>query len=583
MPDQLPEGAEELSLNLLAQGKKARREGDYKECLASLLEAFILNPSNIDIQAYFIDILGQTSGFTIPKPVTDALADAALENGHDAQSLAPQLTSQLDQNDSVGKMIEWLGKTQPGTIEEPPSQVEISALLEDQLFLLVCTKATATSPRLERLLCVLRKHYLGEWLADTSSTSFFLDKFPVALAAIASQAFNSEFIYAVSQDEMDKIAGLEKTILEDLRAVHPFELAILACYQPLFETLRESPPEDLQYLQDQSARWPGWLQLIWKIQFIAPFQEALIKQRLPQLTPIEAEFSKSIAAQYEARPYPRWQSTKSVQTPSSVADYMMARFTHHDWSHLPNEPADILFAGCGTGQQVVHMGSGFLSKNTLAVDLSSNSLAYANRKTEELGIANVHFGVADILATKDWDASFDLIVCTGVLHHMQSPEQGLASLVALGKSHTLFFLALYSERGRSHVIAARNLIKEHKIPDTLEGLRVFRELVRGLPDDHPAKPVTQSREFYSASGLHDYVFNIHEVRYSPLQLKTLLEDQRLEFLGFDVPRGDLTTAYKARFPNDKAMVNLENWDTLEADSPDLFEDMMQFWCRKLPE
>ena len=582
MSSSAPNNSEKLSLELLQQGDAAFQKGYYKEGLANLLEAFTLNHANIDIQAKFIQILGHTSGLKLPKAVTDILAEAVITNGHSTQALASILAGHFEDDPDIANAILFLEKTEPGSIFEVPTGIDFTSLLGDQLFLLVCTKATVISPIVERLLCALRRHFLGEWLADATSQSYFLDNHPDALAATACQAFNSEYIYSVTAPEQKKATGLQASVIEDIRGAHPVELAILGTYRSLWEALSDGNPDDLQYLVDQASRWPGWLRLIWNVQFLAPFKEALNKQHLAQLTPIEDAHTAAIAQQYEAYPYPRWQSAKSSAKAITLAQHLAARFPHFQRSDLPVGAVDILVAGCGTGQQVVQLASNLEYKNILAVDLSQNSLAYANRKTEEMKLKNIHFGQADILALSSWDASFDLIVCTGVLHHMANPSAGLASLLSVAKKSTAFFLALYSERGREQVVAARTLIAEHKITDTLEGMRHFRTIIRGLPVDHAAKQIANSREFYSASGLHDFAFNTHELRFTPLQLKALLAEHNLQFIGFDVPRGEYIEQFKAAFPDDPDMVDLDNWDKFEQSVPDVFEDMLQFWCMKKP-
>jgi hypothetical protein len=39
-------------------------------------------------------------------------------------------------------------------------------------------------------------------------------------------------------------------------------------------------------------------------------------------------------------------------------------------------------------------------------------------------------------------------------------------------------------------------------------------------------------------------------------------------------------AYRARFPDDPAAVNLDHWQQFEADNPDTFAGMYQFWVQK---
>jgi len=575
-----PDLAEETSLELLKGGRRLLNSGDHKESLAQLLEAFTLSPKNPAIQSALIDILACTSGYKLPSSITNALADAAIENNLNVQALATVLANQLENSTAVTSIIDYLNRTPPGQISSELPEQDIADILTDRLFMLVTTKATAISPITERLIGGLRRHFLGEWLADSSSQSYFLDHYPEALACVACQCFNTEYIFDLTSEEEARIARLQATIAEDIRAAHPIELAILGAYRPLWETLMGGAPDDLKYLISQAERWPGWIKLIWKIQFLAPCQEVFLKQKLVSLTPINADMSLEVGLQYEAFPYPRWQTTTIPEKPAFLADYIKHRFPNFDNSHLSPKPADILIAGCGTGEQVVQVGKGITTKNILAVDLSLNSLAHASRKAQELAMKNVHFNQADILGIGEWDATFDLIVCTGVLHHMQDPAAGLQALLQVSHDQTLFFLALYSERARGDVVAARNFISQKGLPDTVEGMRKFRTLVRELPNDHPAKPIERSREFYSASGLHDFVFNTHELRYTPLELKTLLEQNDMEFIGFDIKRGDHKTLYHNRFPDDIMMTNLENWDALEQDHPTVFDGMMQFWCHK---
>ena len=43
---------------------------------------------------------------------------------------------------------------------------------------------------------------------------------------------------------------------------------------------------------------------------------------------------------------------------------------------------------------------------------------------------------------------------------------------------------------------------------------------------------------------------------------------------------DVLAAYRARFADDPAAINLSNWQAFEADNPDTFAGMYQFWVQK---
>ena len=56
----------------------------------------------------------------------------------------------------------------------------------------------------------------------------------------------------------------------------------------------------------------------------------------------------------------------------------------------------ILIAGCGTGQHSIGTASRFSNCHVTAVDLSLASLAYAQRKSNELRFTNMDYVQADI-------------------------------------------------------------------------------------------------------------------------------------------------------------------------------------------
>ena len=100
----------------------------------------------------------------------------------------------------------------------------------------------------------------------------------------------------------------------------------------------------------------------------------------------------------------------------------------------------------------------------LAVDLSLTSLAYAVRKTRELGIGNIEYRQADILALGALTERFDVVDCTGVLHHLADPVAGWRILCSLLRPGGLMRIGLYSEQARRHVVRAREFIAAGRVP-----------------------------------------------------------------------------------------------------------------------
>ena len=65
----------------------------------------------------------------------------------------------------------------------------------------------------------------------------------------------------------------------------------------------------------------------------------------------------------------------------------------------------------------------------------------------------------DILEVKHLKKEFDLIECSGVLHHMKNPSFGLSNLLGVLKPNGYMKLGLYSKFAREMVIEIREFIR----------------------------------------------------------------------------------------------------------------------------
>ena len=132
-----------------------------------------------------------------------------------------------------------------------------------------------------------------------------------------------------------------------------------------------------------------------------------------------------------------------------------------------------MVAGCGTGQHSIGTSARFKSSKVLAIDLSLSSLAYAKRKTKELGVENIEYMQADILDLGKLNRQFDIIESAGVLHHMNDPMAGWRVLTDCLRPGGLMKIGLYSELARQHIVEIRQEISSSGIGSSNEEMKVL--------------------------------------------------------------------------------------------------------------
>ena len=443
------------------------------------------------------------------------------------------------------------------------------ALANDDLLIAVMTNTLITDAPVERILTAYRNAFL---LYPPSVRDGFMQ----LAIALAHQCFANEYAFSHSRDETHAVAALAQrldTALQSGDFIEPFELAVLACYQPLF-TLAHAPA----ILQ---RRWPDSMASLLARQVQEPAHEQQILPTLERITPIQDHTSEAVRAQYEENPYPRWlEAPESGMAYPNIREWMRDYFPHSPKDEtLRQLPLQILVAGCGTGQQSVGSARRFASADVLAVDLSQTSLAYAARKSAELNITNIRYAQGDILELGCLKQTFDLVECAGVLHHLKDPAAGLRVLDSLTKPGGYLVLALYSEHARQPLHAVRSYAKEIAIGNSNDELRRFRQRILELPAEHPAAMIAGWRDFYSLSMVRDLVFHVQETRYTVPQLEALLRECGLIFCGFNL-KPELQTAFKAMHGEKADFLSLPQWDIFERAHPDSFRGMYQFLVRK---
>jgi hypothetical protein len=167
-----------------------------------------------------------------------------------------------------------------------------------------------------------------------------------------------------------------------------------------------------------------------------------------------------------------------------------------------------------------------------------------------------------------------------VLHHLADPVAGWRVLLSLLRAGGMMRVGLYSELARRHVVRARDLVAEEGFAPTPSGIRACRAAILARQDDPLLARVARGEDFYSLSGCRDLVFHVQETRFTLPRIAELLSELDLEFIGFEWPDTDSPARYRERFPDDPGQTDLARWHQFEADRPETFVLMYQFWVRK---
>jgi ubiquinone/menaquinone biosynthesis C-methylase UbiE len=260
---------------------------------------------------------------------------------------------------------------------------------------------------------------------------------------------------------------------------------------------------------------------------------------------------------------------------STITQELNLKILNHDINEI--DRPQILIAGCGTGQHSIAAVSNYKNCNVLAIDLSLSSLAYAKRKTEELGISNIEYMQADILDLAVLDRKFDIIESGGVLHHMDDPMVGWKVLTDCLKIGGLMRIGLYSELARRDIVQIRDEIKHLNIDSSSNAMKSFRNDIVSSKEKHH-KLIVNYLDFYSMSTFRDLLFHVQEHRFTIPQIDASLTQLGLVFCGFE--NMSIIQNFKSRNFTENALYDLEIWDTFEKENPRTFATMYQFWCQK---
>jgi tetratricopeptide (TPR) repeat protein/SAM-dependent methyltransferase len=489
--------------------------------------------------------------------------------------LAACATALVKRNEAVRAAIERAAGAWPKrlSLQELLGGAGLPAVASDRLFLKLLESTPPIEIALEKFLTSLRCALL-EIASSTAAANEPLPDMMALHCALARQCFINEYVFGALDEEWEQARRLRAALIAALESTAPIPspwLAAVACYFPLYSI----PGADR--LLERS--WPDAVAALLVQQIREPAEERQIRASIPALTIVEDEISIAVRQQYEENPYPRWVGDPPPVQPIAFDHYIRRQFPLATYSAFGRNNLDILIAGCGTGRHSIAVAQAFSEAKILAIDLSLSSLAYAKRKSLALGLRNIEYAHADILELGSMSQTFDVIDSIGVLHHIAEPWNAWKLLLSLLRPGGCMRIGLYSAFARRDVEPTMRFIATRGYGRTADDIRRCRQELMSFADGTPQKNVTTCPDFFSTSECRDYIFHVQQQATTIPKIKTFLDENALEFLGFELD-AKVLRKYAMRFPDDRTRTNLDSWHVFETENPDVFAGMYVFLMQK---
>ena len=227
---------------------------------------------------------------------------------------------------------------------------------------------------------------------------------------------------------------------------------------------------------------------------------------------------------YEKMPYP---------PPVESLDRSLQHYANPDYRralrHLiwpagpPRANQEILIAGCGTSQAARYALREPDARVT-AIDISETSIAHARKLQRRYKLENLELHQLSIENVAEIGRPFDLIICTGVLHHLVEPDIGLRALRDVLNPQGAMHLMVYARFGRAGIYMMQEYCRLLAIGTSENDLRDLSFTLDSLPAKHPITDLlTKAKDFRQPDAMADAFLHPLDRAYTVPELYSLLE------------------------------------------------------------
>ena len=192
------------------------------------------------------------------------------------------------------------------------------------------------------------------------------------------------------------------------------------------------------------------------------------------------------------RQYERWRYPQPIQ---DLAAWAQGNWEQFDPVHVHrilwpdreyNPNLDILIAGCGTNQAAAFAFTNRTAK-VVGIDVSQRSLDHQQYLKDKYGLWNLELHRLPIEELSSLEQDFDLIVSTGVLHHLADSLTGMKALASCLRPDGALGIMLYAKYGRMGIDLLETAFRDLGLSQDQKSIHMVREMLSLLPPEHPVQ------------------------------------------------------------------------------------------------
>jgi ubiquinone/menaquinone biosynthesis C-methylase UbiE len=118
----------------------------------------------------------------------------------------------------------------------------------------------------------------------------------------------------------------------------------------------------------------------------------------------------------------------------------------------------VIEVGSGTSQLSIALASG-TNNQVVAFDPTLESLRLGSNFSKKSGVSNCIFVNGDLFSNPFMDEYFDIVWCSGVLHHTENPKKGFEIITTWLKPEGYVIVGLYNFYGRLRTVFRQKLFR----------------------------------------------------------------------------------------------------------------------------